>query len=65
MEARLNERQKLVIKHVIEQGDVTSGWCRKEFGITYDTANRDLLDLLETGLLVRLGRGRATRFELT
>lgn len=65
LEARLNERQKRIIRHVQEQGNVTSGWCRSEFGITYDTANRDLLELVEAGLLVRIGRGRGTRFELT
>jgi hypothetical protein len=29
------------------QGAVTSGWCRKTFDVTYDSANRDLLDLVE------------------
>lgn len=44
---------------------VTSGWCRKEFVVTYDTANRDLLELVESGLLVRVGKGRGTRFYFT
>ena len=61
MEARLNERQKRIILHVQEYGEITSGWCRKEFGVTYDTANRDLLELVESGLLVRVGKGRGTR----
>ncbi len=64
MESRLNERQKQIIRHVLEYDNVTSGWCRSEFGITYDTANRDFLELVEAGLLVRVGRGRGTRFEL-
>jgi ATP-dependent DNA helicase RecG len=65
IEARLNERQKRIILHVQEDGEVTSGWCRKEFGIAYDTANRDLLELVEVGLLVRVGQGRGTRFQFT
>ncbi len=65
MEARLNERQKRIILHVQEYGEITSGWCRKEFGVTYDTANRDLLELVESGLLVRVGKGRGTRFHFT
>lgn len=64
MEARLNERQKGIIRQLQVQGEVTSGWCRSEFGITYDTANRDLLDLVDAGLLSRIGRGRSTRFVL-
>ncbi len=64
IEARLNERQKRIIMYMQEQDNVTSGWCRSEFGITYDTANRDLLELVEAGLLMRVGRGRGTRFEL-
>lgn len=63
MEARLNERQKRILQYVQEYGYVASGWCRKEFGVTYDTANRDLLELVEFGLLGRVGRGRGTRFQ--
>jgi len=43
---------------------VTSGWCRKTFGVTYDTALRDLSALVEMGLLTRVGEGRTTRYEL-
>ncbi len=64
MEARLNKRQKSIIRRVQENGTVTSGWCRKKLGITYDTANRDLLDLVTAGLLERIGSGRSTRFQI-
>jgi predicted HTH transcriptional regulator len=64
VEAQLNERQKKIMVQVQREGTVTSGWCRKTFDVTYDTANRDLLDLVERELLVKAGKGRATHFRL-
>jgi len=64
IEAQLNERQKKIMIEVQKSGAVTSGWCRKQFGITYDTANRDLLALMKLGILERKSRGPGTRYEL-
>lgn len=64
VEAQLNDRQKGIMVQVQREGTVTSGWCRKAFDVTYDTANRDLLDLVERKLLIKGGRGRATHFKL-
>ncbi|HEY3856430.1 MAG TPA: ATP-binding protein [Verrucomicrobiae bacterium] len=64
VEAQLNERQKKIMVQVQREGLVTSGWCRTAFDITYDTANRDLLDLVERKLLVKVGRGRSTHFRV-
>lgn len=64
LEARFNERQKLIVKHVIESGSVTSGWCLKEFGVVYNTAYRDLDALVRLGVLKQEGRGRGTRYSL-
>ena len=64
IEAQLNERQKKIMIRVQREGTVTSGWCRKTFDVTYDTANRDLLDLVERKLLIKAGKGRATHFRL-
>ena len=64
VEAQLNDRQKKIMIQAQKEGFVTSGWCRKTFDVTYDTANRDLFDLVERKLLVKAGQGRATHFRL-
>ena len=61
-EARLNERQRAIVLHVLENGSVASGWCRERFGVAYQTVYRDLGGLLELGILRRTGSGRATRY---
>ena len=64
VESQLNSRQRKIVAQVLKKGSVTSGWCRKQFGVTYDTANRDLLGLLKLGVLERKSSGPATRYEL-
>lgn len=63
-EERLNARQLKILEEAVLRQSVTSGWCRKTFGVAYDTANRDLLEMVELGLLRREGKGRGTRFVL-
>jgi predicted HTH transcriptional regulator len=64
VESLLNARQRKIIAHVLKTGAVTSGWCRKQFGVTYDTANRDLVSLIKLGILGRKSSGPRTRYEL-
>jgi predicted HTH transcriptional regulator len=64
VEAKLNERQKRILAHVLEAGSVTSGWCLKEFGVVYNTAYRDLDGLVRLGVLSQEGSGRGTRYTL-
>ncbi len=64
LESQLNARQRKIIAHVLKTGAVTSGWCRKQFGVTYDTANRDLVSLMQLGILERKSSGPRTRYEL-
>jgi ATP-dependent DNA helicase RecG len=64
VEAKLNERQKRILAHVLEAGSVTSGWCLKEFGVVYNTAYRDLDGLVRLGVLKQEGSGRGTRYTL-
>ena len=49
---------------VQKTGAVTSGWCRKQFNVVRDTANRDLVGLVRLGLLESAGKGRGARYEL-
>lgn len=64
IEAQLNKRQTETLAEVLKSGSVSSGWLVKNLQITYDTANRDLIELAGLGLLVRQGKGRATRYVL-
>ncbi len=62
VEARLNDRQRDIVREAQKTGFVTSGWCRKRFGVAYLTVNRDLKELVALGLLDVTGRGRSTRY---
>jgi len=62
---RLNDRQRGIIRHVMEEGDVARRWCVERFGIANDTAGRDLKELVELGLLARIGQGRSTRYVIS
>ncbi len=62
MEAQLNERQKEIINYVLENGSVTSGWCRERFNVAYQTVYRDLKGLKDAGILKQEGSGRSTRY---
>ena len=64
IEAQLNRRQKSIIVEVQRAGFVTSGWCRKHLPVVYDTIRRDLLGLVELGLIQPEGKGRSTRYVL-
>jgi len=62
VEAQLNDRQKKIMREVQKAGFVTSGWCRKRFGVAYLTVNRDLKGLVALELLDVTGQGRSTRY---
>jgi ATP-dependent DNA helicase RecG len=64
IESRLNNRQKKIVTQAAEKGFVTSGWCRENLSVVYDTIRRDLLGLLELGILEPQGKGRSTRYIL-
>jgi ATP-dependent DNA helicase RecG len=64
VEAQLNDRQKKIITEVLTTGHVTSGWCRKHLPVVYDTIRRDLLALVELGIIRPQGKGRSTRYVL-
>jgi len=62
VEAQLNERQRRILAHALESGSVTRRWCVAEFEVANDTAGRALKSLMDLGLLVVEGKGRAVRY---
>jgi predicted HTH transcriptional regulator len=62
--ASLNDRQKVILEHVVESGDVTTRWCMERFGVARDTAHRDLMDMVALRLLVPQGSGRSAKYTL-
>ncbi len=64
VEAQLNERQRQIMIHVLENGSVTTGWCIETLHVVRDTAHRDLVGLVEKDLLVRKGSGRRAQYVL-
>ena len=62
VEAQLNERQRTTLAHALESGSVTTGWCMERLSVSRDTAHRDLVGLVELGLLARVGSGRAVKY---
>lgn len=64
IEAKLNARQKKIMKEVQKTGAVTSGWCRRRFGVALLTVQRDLAGLVGMGVLDPVGKGRGARYVL-
>ena len=57
-ELGLNDRQRLAIARVAEQGRLTSAEFQKLSEASRATAKRDLEELVAKGVLVRQGQGR-------
>ncbi|NTU43991.1 MAG: DUF4062 domain-containing protein [Chlorobiaceae bacterium] len=64
IEEQLNHRQKGIYLEVQKRGRVTRRWCVDTFTVANDTAGRDLKLLVELGLLVQQGKGRAAHYIL-
>ena len=58
----LNDRQKEGIKVIFEKGKITNADYAKMFEISRNTATNDLSDLIEKGLIKRVGRGRGSYY---
>jgi len=58
----LNERQKEGLKIIFEKGKITNADYAKMFGVSRNTATNDLSDLVEKGLIKRVGRGRGSYY---
>ncbi|MCD6207421.1 MAG: putative DNA binding domain-containing protein [Methanosarcinales archaeon] len=58
----LNERQREGLKIVFKKGKIANADYAKMFGISRNTATNDLTELVEKGLIKRVGRGRGSYY---
>lgn len=63
-ENELNERQKKAIEFVREKGKITNSDYRNLCNVGWDTAHRDLRELVERNILIREGSGRSTYYRM-
>ncbi|MBN2299513.1 MAG: DUF4062 domain-containing protein [Deltaproteobacteria bacterium] len=63
-EAQLNERQRQMVRWLVEGKELTSRQCEGEFGITRPITSKDFRKLVEMGLAEKVGSGRSTRYRL-
>ena len=63
-EPGLSERQKMAVDYVKEHGKITNREYRELCGVGWDTAHRDLKDLVEKNILMREGSGRSTQYRM-
>lgn len=62
VEDRLNKRQKEILIEIAKNGSATTAWCIENFGVVKDTARRDFKELVELGVLTRVGKGRNVKY---
>ena len=62
LEEKLTDRQKKILQQVLEEGFVTSGWCKKKFNLAYQAIYRDLSTLIDLKILKLQGQGRNARY---
>ena len=60
--AGLSHRQRMALKHVIKQGYITNKEYRRINSVSNKTAYQDLKEMVEKGVLVDEGRGRAKKY---
>jgi len=63
-ESELNERQKKALDLIREKGRITNREYRKMFNVVKDTAIRDLKELVDKEMVVRMGAGRNVYYNL-
>jgi len=61
----LNERQVEAVLYVGEHGRISNREYQDLYGVSRETAKRDLRDLVDRGLLTPVGRGRGLCYVLT
>ncbi len=62
-ELGLNERQVRAVLYVKERGSITNREYREMFGVSKETAKRDLKGLVDAGIFEKTGKtGRSVRY---
>jgi ATP-dependent DNA helicase RecG len=61
----LNDRQKQIVTYVKKTGKITNSEYQRLMSVAKRTAHRDLSDLVEKGLFIKIGtRGKGTFYKL-
>lgn len=61
---KLNDRQIKALKLMIEDGKIlTNNLYQKEFGVSRQTASRDLKELIDKGQIYSTGKGKGTKYK--
>ena len=60
----LSERDKEIIQILKEEKKITSSYLQRRYGVSRDTVNRWLNNLLDLGLIKRKGKGKGTYYIL-
>jgi ATP-dependent DNA helicase RecG len=58
----LSERQRKAVEYVSEKGSITNREYKALCSVSSDTAHRELVDLVQRGILRREGKGRSTHY---
>jgi ATP-dependent DNA helicase RecG len=60
----VNARRRRAVEYVRQKGKITNLGYAKLVGVSRRTATRDLVELVEKGILRQIGKGRGSYFEL-
>jgi ATP-dependent DNA helicase RecG len=64
-ELNLNDRQQQVVTYVKKTGKITNSEYQRLMSVAKRTAHRDLSDLVEKGLFIKIGtRGKGTFYKI-
>ena len=63
-DVQVNARQEKALRYLAEHGTITRREYRNLLRVSERQSLIDLTELTEKGIVVRLGRGRATRYQL-
>ncbi len=60
----ISARQEKALRYLAEHGTITRREYRNLFHVSERQSSRDLTEMMEKGMVIRLGRGHTTRYQL-